>query len=88
MISEIGDVDREVRGDVGRELAKLFLVRGGIGQGEIKFSGGGIGQGEKIFLSADHIFLKFYGGGICMGNYKKNSGGGCGWGNKKYRREI
>ena len=28
MISEIGDVGREVRGDVGRELAKLFLVRG------------------------------------------------------------
>ena len=41
MISEIGDVGREVRGDVGREVAKLFLV-GGIGQGEIKFSGGGI----------------------------------------------
>ena len=53
---------REVRGDVGREVAKLFLV-GGIGQGEIKFSGGGnragsekkiseggIGRGEKIFL--------------------------------------
>ena len=25
---EIGDVGREVRGDVGRELAKFFLVRG------------------------------------------------------------
>ena len=28
MICEVGDVDREVGGDVGRELAKLFLVRG------------------------------------------------------------
>ena len=27
MISEVGDVDREVGGDVGRELAKLFLER-------------------------------------------------------------
>ena len=40
-----------------------------------KFQEGGIGQGEKFFLSTDHIFLKFHGGGICMGNYKKNSGG-------------
>ena len=28
LISEIGDVGREVMGDMGRELAKLFLVRG------------------------------------------------------------
>ena len=49
-----------------------------MGGEKIFFQDGGIGQGEKIFLSADHIFLKFYGGGICMGNYKKNSGGGCG----------
>ena len=28
MIAEIGDVVREVGGDVGRELAKLFLERG------------------------------------------------------------
>ena len=60
MISEIGDVGREVRGDVGREVAKLFLV-GGIGQGEIKFSGGGIGQGvKKNFRGGNRAGRKFF----------------------------
>ena len=33
-----------MKGNVGRELDKIFLVRG-----EIKFSGGGIGQAENFF---------------------------------------
>ena len=53
---------REVRGDVGREVAKLFLVggnrpgrdqifrRGNRAGSEKKISEGGIGRGEKIFL--------------------------------------
>ena len=42
---------REVRGDVGREMAKLFLV-GGIGQGEIKF--------WAPIISSRNLHLKSY----------------------------
>ena len=64
---------------------KPKILEGGWGQGEKKFSRGGNRAGRKIFWSH---FSKILWRGICMGNYKENSGGGCGRGNKKYRREI
>ena len=56
-----------------------------MGREKKNFQEGGIGQGENF---SDHIFLKISGGGYAWGTTKKNSGGGCGQGNKKYRREI
>ena len=48
-----------------------------------------MGREKKISRKGqEEHFSKILLRGICMGNYKKNSGGGCGQGNKKYRREI
>ena len=50
------------------------------GPGDKKIMKGGIElQGESF---SDQIFLKYY------GILKKNSGGGCGSGNEKYRRKL
>ena len=64
---------------------KPKIFEGGCGQGEKKFSRGGNRAGRKFFWLH---FSKIFWRGICIGNYKKNSGGGCGRGNRKYRREI